>query len=102
LAQRFKTKTRDAWCALLEGTDACVAPVLAMDEAPLHKHLQARATFIDVEGVVQPAPAPRFSRTVLEKPAPPQEMSRENTDAALAAWIAPAEVAKLRSSGILN
>ena len=102
LEQRFKTRTRDEWCALLEGTDACVAPVLAMDEAPLHKHLRARETFIEVDGVVQPAPAPRFSRTVPEAPTPPQEVSRDNTDAALAAWIAPAEVAALRAAGIIN
>jgi alpha-methylacyl-CoA racemase len=102
LTQRFRTRTRDEWCAMLEGTDACVAPVLTMDEAPLHRQLHARQTFIEVEGVVQPAPAPRFSRTVPETPTPPQEASRENTDAALAAWIAPAEIAELRAAGILN
>jgi alpha-methylacyl-CoA racemase len=59
----FRTRTRDAWCALLEGTDACFAPVLAMSEAPSHAHLAARKTFVEVDGVVQPAPAPRFSRT---------------------------------------
>jgi alpha-methylacyl-CoA racemase len=62
-AALFATRTRDAWCALLEGTDACFAPVLDMDEAPRHPHNAARATFVDVDGVTQPAPAPRFSRT---------------------------------------
>mgnify|MGYP003875768639 FL=1 len=62
-AALFATKTRDAWCALLEGTDACVAPVLDMAEAPLHPHNQARSAFIEIDGVTQPAPAPRFSRT---------------------------------------
>jgi len=62
-AALFATRTRDAWCALLEGTDACFAPVLDMDEAPRHPHNAARRTFVDVDGVTQPAPAPRFSRT---------------------------------------
>jgi len=62
-AALFATRTRDAWCALLEGTDACFAPVLDMDEAPHHPHNVARKTFVDVDGVTQPAPAPRFSRT---------------------------------------
>ena len=60
----FKTKTRDEWCAILEGTDACFAPVLTLDEAPTHAHNQARGLYLDHEGVVQPAPAPRLSRTV--------------------------------------
>ncbi|VTU33589.1 Formyl-coenzyme A transferase [Variovorax sp. SRS16] len=63
LADVFRTRTRDAWCALLEGSDACFAPVLDWDEAPRHPHNQARRTFIEVDQVVQPAPAPRFSRT---------------------------------------
>ena len=62
-AALFATRTRDAWCALLEGTDSCFAPVLDMDEAPRHPHNAARQTFVDVDGVTQPAPAPRFSRT---------------------------------------
>lgn len=62
-AATFKTRTRDQWCALLEGTDACVAPVLTLSEAPTHPHLAARGTFVTYDGVVQAAPAPRFSRT---------------------------------------
>lgn len=65
-AALFATKKRDDWCALLEGTDACVAPVLDMAEAPLHPHNQARNAFIEIAGVTQPAPAPRFSRTAPE------------------------------------
>jgi alpha-methylacyl-CoA racemase len=64
-------KNRDEWCALMEGTDACVTPVLDMDEAPQHSHNLSRKTFIEVDGVVQPAPAPRFSRTVPARPTPP-------------------------------
>jgi alpha-methylacyl-CoA racemase len=63
MAALFKTRSRDAWCALLEGTDACFAPVLDWDEAPLHPHNVARGSFVSDGGVVQPAPAPRFSRT---------------------------------------
>ena len=59
----FKTKTRDEWTALLEGTDACAAPVVGLFEAPNHPHLAARSTFVEHAGHVQPAPAPRFSRT---------------------------------------
>jgi alpha-methylacyl-CoA racemase len=59
----FKTRTREDWTKILEGSDACAAPVLGMFEAPLHPHLAARETFVNVNGGVQPAPAPRFSRT---------------------------------------
>jgi alpha-methylacyl-CoA racemase len=67
LATVFRTRPRDHWCALLEDVDACFAPVLSLGEAPLHPHNAARGTFVTVDGLVQPAPAPRFS----EPPAPP-------------------------------
>ena len=63
LAAVFKTKTRDEWCEIMEGSDVCFAPVLTFNEAPDHPHNKARGTFVDVEGVAQPNPAPRFSRT---------------------------------------
>ncbi|MDQ6942372.1 MAG: CoA transferase, partial [Candidatus Eremiobacteraeota bacterium] len=63
LAAIFAQKTRDEWTALLEGTDACVAPVLTLGEAPAHPHMRARNVYCETGGVVQPAPAPRFSRT---------------------------------------
>ncbi|MFD8395771.1 CaiB/BaiF CoA transferase family protein [Streptomyces sp. NPDC059680] len=63
VAARFKSRTRDEWTALFEGTDACVAPVLSLREAPHHPHLAARGTFTDHAGITQPAPAPRFSAT---------------------------------------
>ncbi|MGA5648431.1 CaiB/BaiF CoA transferase family protein [Streptomyces seoulensis] len=63
IAARFKSGTRDEWTARFEGTDACVAPVLSLREAPHHPHLAARATFTEHDGLVQPAPAPRFSAT---------------------------------------
>jgi alpha-methylacyl-CoA racemase len=63
VAEVFRTRTRAEWCALLEGTDACFAPVLDLDEAPAHPHLRARGTFAQVDGITQPAPAPRFAGT---------------------------------------
>lgn len=63
LTRVFKTKTRDEWCTIMEGTDVCFAPVLSVLEAPQHPHNVARGTFLNMDGVVQPAPAPRFSRT---------------------------------------
>ncbi|MCB9961426.1 MAG: CaiB/BaiF CoA-transferase family protein [Hyphomonas sp.] len=59
----IKTKTRDEWCAIMEGTDICFAPVLSMSEAPSYKHNADRGTFVELEGIVQPGPAPRFSET---------------------------------------
>jgi alpha-methylacyl-CoA racemase len=63
IAATFRTKTRDEWCALMEGSDICFAPVLSLEEAPRHPHMAARETFVAPDGVVQPGPAPRFSRT---------------------------------------
>ena len=84
LAEVFRTRTRDEWCALLEGSDACFAPVLGLSEAPRHAHNAARQTFIEVGGVTQPAPAPRFSRSAAGRPAPPG-MPGADTRAVLAA-----------------
>jgi alpha-methylacyl-CoA racemase len=63
LEEVFKTKTREEWCRIMEGTDVCFAPVLTIAEAPQHPHMAARKTFVERHGVTQPAPAPRFSRT---------------------------------------
>jgi alpha-methylacyl-CoA racemase len=63
MARLFSTRTRDEWCRLLDGTDACVSPVLDLDEAPRHPQHVARRSFVEVDGLVRPAPAPRFSRT---------------------------------------
>ncbi len=76
----FKAKTRDEWCAIMEHTDVCFAPVLRMDEAAVHPHNVARQTFVEIGGITQPAPAPRFSRTKPEiavLPAHPGQHSRE-------------------------
>ena len=93
-------KTRDEWCALMEGSDACVAPVLDMDEAPHHPHNVSRGTFIEVNGVVQPAPAPRFSRTVPNQPTPPT--ASPPAAEVLGAWgFDAAAIARLKAGGII-
>lgn len=97
----FKTRSRDEWCALLEGTDACFAPVLSMAEAPHHPQNVARGCFIEVDGVKQPAPAPRFSRTPAGRPTPPQQTG-QGSRSALAAWgIAPKRIEALFAAGVL-
>lgn len=98
IAEKFRTRTRDEWVKLLEGSDACFAPVLSMAEAPRHPHLQQRQTFIDVDGVTQPAPAPRFSRTVPDKPTAPEAPDAQR---ALEGWLSREEVAALQQAGIV-
>ena len=96
LAETFMTKTRAEWCALLEGTDVCFAPVLDWDEAPQHAHNRARQTFIDIAGVTQPAPAPRFSRTAPGTPAAPAAVGA-HSEAVLKDWgIAPDVISRLQ------
>ncbi len=102
LAQRFSTRARAAWCELLEGTDACVAPVLSVEEAPSHPHHRARSSFIEIEGLVQPAPAPRFSRSMPGRPTPPQEPG-PGTRAALREWgLADRRIDELAEAGVLG
>lgn len=98
----FRTKTRDELCLILEGTDACVTPVLSMEEAPNHPHNKVRGTFVDIDGVIQPGPAPRFSRTKPEIQGPPSEPG-QHADKALTDWgFAPEEIIKLRKSGVIK
>ena len=78
----FKTKTRQEWCDVMEGTDACFAPVLSMSEAPRHPHNRQRKTFTEIQGVLQPSPAPRFSRTIPRIKNPPPDPGRD-TEAVL-------------------
>ena len=99
LAKVFKSKTRDEWAAMLEGTDTCFAPVLDIFEAPEHPHNKARGTYIDVAGKTQPAPAPRFSRS---HPALPTAPSPEgsDTETVLADWgFNDADIKTLIDSG---
>lgn len=85
LAEVIATRSRDEWCELMEGSDVCFAPVLDLDEAPRHPHNRARRTFVEVDGVTQPAPAPRFSRTRPEiQGGPPR--AGQHTREVLADW----------------
>jgi alpha-methylacyl-CoA racemase len=98
IAAAIKGKTREEWSRILEGSDACFAPVLSLAEAPKHPHNAARGTFVEVAGVVQPAPAPRFARTpgAVQRPPP---APGEHTEAALADWgFGAGEVAALKAA----
>jgi alpha-methylacyl-CoA racemase len=100
LAAIFRTRTRDEWCAIMEGSDVCFAPVLSIAEAPLHPHAVARDAYIDIDGVPQPAPAPRFSRTPPVARVAPRR--GEHTDAVLAeAGFDADEIAALRRDGTI-
>ena len=99
LAAIFRTRTRAEWCSIMEATDACFAPVLSMPEAAAHPHNVHRGTFTEVAGIVQPAPAPRFSRTPGDIARPPAHPG-QHTDEVLTDWgFETAEVAKLRDAG---
>jgi alpha-methylacyl-CoA racemase len=92
-------KTRDEWCAIMEGTDICFAPVLDFDEAPKHPHNVARETFVEIDGVTQPAPAPRFSATPGKVQSGPPAIGAD-TDVALADWgFSTVEIEALKSAG---
>jgi alpha-methylacyl-CoA racemase len=102
LAARFAEQTREEWEKVFDGSDACVAPALSLTEAPQHPHLVARSTYVERDGLVQPAPAPRFSRTASELPPPAPERG-EHADAALREWGVPADdVARWQESGALR
>ncbi len=100
LADIFRTKTRDEWCGLMEGTDVCFAPVLSVAEAPHHPHAKARHAFVDLDGVSQPAPAPRFSRTPGEPRIAPRR--GEHTEAVLSDHgFTSAEIGSLQRAGVV-
>jgi alpha-methylacyl-CoA racemase len=102
LADAFATRPRAEWLARAEGRDACLAPVLPMREAAHHEHLVARGTVVEVDGVAQPAPAPRFSATPARLGAPPA-LPGEHTDEVLRALgFAAAEIEDLRGAGVLG
>jgi alpha-methylacyl-CoA racemase len=99
LAATLATKTRDEWCALLEGSDACFAPVLSLDEAPAHAHARARAAYVELDGVVQPAAAPRFSRSVPEPPRPAPQTGQHTRELLAEAGFGAADIDALLASG---
>lgn len=92
----FATRSRDAWMALFDGTDACVAPVLSLDEAPRHPHNAARGTFVSVGEGIQPAPAPRFGATPAGHPAPPPAPGADTVTVLRAAGLSDADIAAAR------
>jgi alpha-methylacyl-CoA racemase len=101
LSAVFKTKTRDAWCEIMEGSDVCFAPVLSMSEAPEHPHNKQRKTFVEFDGVLQPAPAPRFSRTEPNIKNPPP-IPGQDTETVLADFgFTTQEIESLKTSKII-
>ena len=102
IASKFSQRTRAQWCQAFEGTESCFAPVLSIDEAPLHPHLQARGTYVDIDGVVQPAAAPRFSRSVADTPLPFRPWAAEEGDQILRPWLDAAERDEARRAGLID
>ena len=101
IAVIFRTKTRDQWCEIMEGTDACFTPVLSLNEAPKHPHNIARKTFVEVEGVLQPGPAPRFSRTPPEIQSSPPKPG-EYSESVLLDWgFSEDQIEALKTAGAI-
>ncbi len=101
LAEAFRAKTRDEWRRIMEGSDVCFAPVLRIDEAIEHPHNRSRRTFVELDGVSQPAPAPRFSRTPAGVQGPPPKAG-EHTDAVLADWgFGDERIDSMRAAGAI-
>ena len=101
VAAIFRTRTRDEWCELMEHTDVCFAPVLGLDEAPQHPHNVERGTFVERNGVTQPAPAPRFSRTAPEIQRPPAHAGQHTDEVLAELGFDSDRIAKLRESGAI-
>ena len=102
IAARMRERSRDAWCTLLEGTDACFAPVLSFTEAPTHRHARERAAFIEVDGVPQPAPAPRFDRTPTGLPRASPPVGAHSDEVLGEAGYDAAAIAALRAEGVVR
>lgn len=102
LARVFRSRTQQQWCELLEGTDACFAPVLDYENAPHHPHNRARRTYVDIGGVVQPAPAPRFSRTHCTTPGEPVSAGRDTERILAELGYGDEKLQALRSSGAIG
>jgi alpha-methylacyl-CoA racemase len=102
VAAKIAARTRSEWQEILEGTDACFAPVLSLDEVPLHEHNRARATFVDVAGDRQPAPAPRFDRTPTAPPEPASRPGADSAEVLAELGIGPAELQQLLDGGAVG
>ncbi len=101
LKEVFKKKTRDEWCAILEGSDACFAPVLSMEEAPNHRHNKVRSSFVEIDGVIQPKPAPRFSRTKEKIQGPPPKAGQHTSEVLSGFGFTMDEISKLRALKVI-
>ena len=102
LTEVFKQKTRDEWCEIMEGTDVCFAPVLSLWEAPDHPHNKARGTFLEVDGVMQPAPSPRFSRTQAQISHGPRAPGEDTAGVLADAGFSADEIAALAADGTVS
>jgi alpha-methylacyl-CoA racemase len=98
----FRTKTRDEWSAIFEGSDACVTPVLSMAEVATHPHLRARETFREIDGVLQPGPAPRFARTPCGNERPPPRPGQHTQEVLLESGLTEEEITVLSRSGTIH
>jgi alpha-methylacyl-CoA racemase len=101
LTRVFKTRTQAEWCAIMEGTDVCFAPVLSIFEAPNHPHNKARGTFVEIDGVVQPAPAPRFSRTAAKISHGARKPGEDSAQVLANCGFSAAEVARLQADRVI-
>jgi len=101
IATVIASRTRDEWAAHFAGTDACVAPVLTLEEAPLHPHNIARRTFLDLDGVFQPGPAPRYSDTPADRPGPPRAEGEDGEAILRDLGYSAEAIAKLKGEGVL-
>jgi alpha-methylacyl-CoA racemase len=102
VADRVGARSLDDWLAAFDGTESCVAPVLTLDEATRHPHLRARGTYVDVAGVTQPAPAPRFSATPSDTPKAFEPWSRSEANAILGPWLDKGRIAGALESGLFD
>lgn len=102
LTDRFASADRAHWEKVFAGTDACVAPILSLQEAPDHPHVQARRTFVEVDGVVQPAPAPRFSATPTRTPTAPRRPGEDTAEILSELGLAAGQIADLQARGVIG
>lgn len=102
IAARIRSRTRDEWCRAFDGVEACFAPVLTLDEAPEHPHLKARGVYAEIDGVTQPMPAPRFSRTPNETPKPFRPWKAAEAGEILGPWLDASGIAAARQAGAID
>jgi len=102
MIETFKSKTRDEWAEIFEGSDACVAGIYDLHEAPLHPHNKSRNTYIDIDGVAQPAPAPRFSRSDCEVPKAPVKEGADTKEVLADFGFDQDAINELDSAGVLT